>query len=300
MAIWTQALELDSERQIVGGSDAALCDAIRNGADLRVCTAFRHNEHIDTSSDDPELIREAMDFRVTYLVDDRWVAAIENLRVPIGLPSGFGPRISMSYFMYNQNALQALARPHFDGQPASGEIGSSPVQEHPNMPKYEMTDAWDMETNAPSFNFIYDFDSYRFMVNNNWQEVLGHDADGQPLSGSIEALETAVSDGCEVKVGIRGLCDDLAEDSDQALDHTVFVHIGACYNHTVQKRMTGASNPLPRVKPGIPMRYESRGWDFGWLMPRSDGYLARWLCDPYTMKFEESSSRHAMRWFVLG
>jgi hypothetical protein len=64
--------------------------------------------------------------------------------------------------------------------------------------------------------------------------------------------------------------------------------------------MSAASNPLPRVKPGIPMRYESRGWDFGWLMPRSDGYLARWLCDPYTMKFEQSTSRHAMRWFVLG
>lgn len=26
--------------------------------------------------------------------------------------------------------------------------------------------------------------------------------------------------------------------------------------------------------------------------------LARWLCDPYTLKFQLSYARHAIRWFV--
>ena len=75
---WTMALALDSNRVTTSGSSAALADAIRSGADLRVCTAFRHNEHVDPGSDNDELIEEATDFRITYLLDDRWVAGIEN------------------------------------------------------------------------------------------------------------------------------------------------------------------------------------------------------------------------------
>jgi hypothetical protein len=46
--------------------------AIRRGADIRIHTEFRHNEHIEATSTDPELIREVADFCVTYLLDDRW------------------------------------------------------------------------------------------------------------------------------------------------------------------------------------------------------------------------------------
>ena len=45
---WICALELDQDRQIIAGSEKALSDAVRRGADLRVGTTFRHNEHIDT------------------------------------------------------------------------------------------------------------------------------------------------------------------------------------------------------------------------------------------------------------
>ena len=76
MAEWTCVLELDEKRAPASGSRTALCDAIRAGADLRIGTAFRHNEHIDTSSDRDELITEVMDFRVAYLIEDRWVAGI--------------------------------------------------------------------------------------------------------------------------------------------------------------------------------------------------------------------------------
>ncbi len=46
MPKWACVLEQDSQRQRVAGSEAALRDAIRAGADLRVGTGFLHNEHI--------------------------------------------------------------------------------------------------------------------------------------------------------------------------------------------------------------------------------------------------------------
>jgi hypothetical protein len=39
-------------------------------------------------------------------------------------------------------------------------------------------------------------------------------------------------------------------------------------------------------------------WDFGWLMPRTDGVVARLLCDPYTLVFQRGEGRYAIRWFV--
>ena len=53
-----------------------------------------------------------------------------------------------------------------------------------------------------------------------------------------------------------------------------------------------------RVRPAIPLAYGSGGWDFGWLIPRTDGFVARSLVDPYTLKFHKSDGRYAIRWFV--
>ena len=33
-------------------------------------------------------------------------------------------------------------------------------------------------------------------------------------------------------------------------------------------------------------------------MARTDGHVARWLCDPYTLTFQKSAGRYAMRWFA--
>jgi hypothetical protein len=299
MPDWTCALELGPERSIAAGNETALCDAIRRGADLRIYTEFRHNEHIDVTSDNPELIREVADFRVTYLVDDRWTAGIITLRQPISLPDGFGPRPSMSFFMYNQNGQQAIARPYLDGGPISGALGRSPLNDDfIPMPRYHQLDNWDAATNAPSGNFVYDFDVYRFWVYDGWQEMLAHRADGTVLSGSIDALVEAFGHGYEIKVGIFGLCTDLVKDRDSVVAHEVFVHIGSCYYYTQRRLFIAASHPVVRVKPAIPMRYESQGWDFGWLMPRTDGFVAFLLYDPYTLKYRRVGGQHAMRWFV--
>ena len=109
MVPWNCVLELNTERHKVAGSEAALADAIRRGCDLRIYTEFIHNEHIDVTSDSTERIREVAEFGITYLLEDSWTAGIMSLRQPVSLPDGFGPRPSMSFFLYNQNGQQAIA-----------------------------------------------------------------------------------------------------------------------------------------------------------------------------------------------
>ncbi|MBI4531454.1 MAG: hypothetical protein HY709_08005 [Candidatus Latescibacteria bacterium] len=298
MASWICILELDESRSVSAGSEIALCDAVRRGADLRIGTVFRHNEHIDVTSDNPEVIREVADFRVAYLLNDCWTAGIMTLRQPISLPDGFGPRPSMSLFLYNQNGQQAIARPYLDGGPVIGALGPSPLDDHRAMPKYHQLDNWDAGTNAPSSNFIYDFDLFRFFVRDDWQEVLSHTADGRVISGSVGALAEAVTEGCEVKVGIRGLCADLMLGRTTTVDHEVFVQAGSCYYYTQRRLFIAGTHPVVRAQPAIPLCYVSQGWDFGWLMPLTDGLVARLLYDPYTLVFQRSEGRYAIRWFV--
>ena len=83
MTKWHSVLELDSRRNVIGGSADALCRAIHRGADLRIYTEFIHNEHIDPASANDELIREVSEFRATYLMEGRWCAGIMTLRQPV-------------------------------------------------------------------------------------------------------------------------------------------------------------------------------------------------------------------------
>jgi len=289
-------LALNGDRSVRSGSTKALADAIRRGGDLRIRTAFRHNEHIDPSSPNPELVDEVAEFRQTLLLDDHWSAGIMTLRMPVEIPTGFGPRPSMSFFLYNQDGHQAIARPFLDGQPASGTLGPSPLDDHSAMPRYHQFDSWDAGTNGPSSNFIYDFESYTFLVNDRWQEVYAHDNAGCPVSGARSDLIDAFQQGCPIKLAISGLCDDLAPEA--ALAHEVFVHAGSCYYYTEQKLFLTGTHPVVRVRPDRPLRYTSQGWDFGWLVARTDGEVERWLCNPYTLKFERSRTRHAIRWLI--
>jgi len=295
---WRCAVELDSQRNVTAGSNAALADAIRRGADLQVQTEFIHNEHIDTSSDSRELIREAAEFRTAYLLEDRAVAGIMTLRQPISLPDGFGPRPSMSFFMYNQGGQQAVARPFLDGPPAKCTPGPSPLDDHSDMPKYHQQDGFDSDTNAPSSNFIYDFNVFRYLVRDDWKELLSHRADGSVVSGSVDTLADAFTRGCELKVAIRGLCADLSGDAGPPVDHELYVHIGSAYYYSAQKLFIAGTHPTVRVRPAVPLRYVSKGWDFGWLMPRSDGYCAQLLTDPYTLQFRRGNGHYAIRWFA--
>jgi hypothetical protein len=104
-------------------------------------------------------------------------------------------------------------------------------------------------------------------------------------------------EGCEVKVAIQGLFDDLSKEESK-LDHEVFIQIGWGYYYSQQKIMVAATHPLARVSPSIPLVYRSKGWDFGWFIVRSDGCISKRICDPQTLKFKDSKDKKALRWFV--
>ncbi len=298
MKSWKNVLELSSNRNIVSGSEKALCDAIGRGADLRIYTEFRHNEHIDTSSDNNDLISEVSEFHETCLLEKRWAAGFMTLRQPVSLPDRFAPRPSMSFFLYNQNGQQAIARPYLDGVPTYGIPGRSVPESHPRMPKYHEQTAWDSNTNAPSSNFIYDFGKFRYHVCDNWQEVYSHDKAGQPISGSLGALTDAFHEGCEIKAGIAGLFYNLGDQNSQKIEHEVFIQTGWGYYYNEEKVMIAETHPLVKVKPAIPLQYKSGAWNFGWLVLRTDGACVERISNPYTLKFTDTNRRYELRWFV--
>jgi len=295
-AAWKCCLRLDSDRSITAGSTDALCNAIQNGADLRIYTEFRFNEHIDITSDNPEMIQEVSEFPVTYLIDGRWSAGIMTWRQPVNLPIGFGPP-SMSFFLYNQDGRQAIARPFLDRRHLNRPEAAT-EEDFSRVTKYHKLDDWDHDTNAPSHNFVYDFEQFRYCVRDDWREVYAHDADGNKISGSLDALISEFENGCEIKVGISGVCGYLTENPNQNIPHELFVRTGAGYYHTDRKLFVAATYPLVRVAPAVPLRYASKNWDFGWSLVETDGVAVQRICDPFTLQFEDRNQRLALRWFV--
>ena len=296
---WELVLELDENRCVRRGDSEGLAAAIRGGADLRVLTEFLQNEHLDPDSGSEELIREVCDFQITYLLDNRWSAGIMQLRQPISLPQGFGSRPSMSFFLYNQDGEQGIARPFLDGRPSKNELGTGPVPKHEKMTKYHQHDNLDGNTNAPSHNFVYDFEVFRFFVRDDWQQVLRHDAHGVVQSGSVDALNDAFTAGRQVKLAIRDLCSDFVTvEKGEEIEHEVFTRAGSCYYYTEQKLFIAGADPLIRVQPSIPLQYSSGGWDVSWIMARTDGFAVLRCLNPRTLQFEDQEGRYAMRWFV--
>jgi len=303
MDSWKSVLELNNHRKISSGSEKSLCEAIGRGADLRIYTEFRHNEHIDISSDNNERISEVSEFRETCLLEKNWSAGFITLRQPVSLPDGFGPRPSMSFFLYNQDGRQAIARPFLDGLSAAGVPGVSAVEAHEEMPKYHELSSRDRDTNAPSSNFIYDFGKFRFFVSDSWREVFSHDENGQPLQGSLNNLVEAFHDGCEIKAGIGNLFEDLAGKEENpreagSPEHEVFIQTGWGYYYHGGKLFIAETHPLVKVKPAIPLSYESEAWNFGWVVLRTDGSCMERICNPYTLKFTDTERRYGIRWFV--
>lgn len=296
-AAWSCVMTLDEHRRLVAGDPRDLRAAIARGADLRIYSEFRHNEHIDPQSDSAELVQESMDMRCTFLIDERWAAGVLTLRQPVALPDGFGPRPSLSLFLYNENGDQAIARPFLDGPPQLGSRCASPPADHADMPKYHEFDSFDAGTNAPSSNFAYDFELLRYFIRDDWTEVLAHDADGHALRGSIDELMAAFRRGAEFKVGLSGLCDDLGSVT-PSLSHEVFIQCGSVYLYTEQRLFIAATHPLARVAPAIPLRYASGNWDYAWLVVRTDGHAALLRYDPYTLRPKRSERQLTVRWFA--
>jgi hypothetical protein len=288
-----KVLVLDSGRHVVSGSPEALRAAIARGADLRIYTGLHHNEHIEPGSDNPELIDEVSDFRVTWLIDGRWGAGIMNLRMPVTPPVDFGERPSWSFFMYNEDGQQAIARPFLDNGPKVPPTGECPAVDPSDMPKYHTISMFDQNTNAPSQNFVYDFTEFRYYVRDRWQEVYSHDENGNPLVGSLDDLVEAFREGREFKASIRDFDRQPGD-----LSSELFSPMGSGYYNTERRIFSITSQPIVMVKPSIPMRYGSGNWSYGNLLLRNDGQVVFWRCNPYTLEYEKVRRHCAIRYFV--
>jgi hypothetical protein len=299
---WKNALELRPDRTIASGSTAALCDAIRRGADLRVYTEWTYEEHIapDLANPDPRnngLLQEIIDMRETMLVDDRYAAGITTLRQSILPILGFNPSAGprTSYFMYGMDGQQSCAHVMLDDTQPTSQPGDFRVVPKPkSMPKMSEAEENDIGTLAPSRNFIYDFEVYRYFVRDDWTPILTHDENGRITSGSWDAFHRTHLEGREFKAGLTGLCGDLGSD----LRHEVFTLLGSGWIHTAHRRYEVLSHPLVRIAPAAPMKYRSRQWDVAWLVLSTDGKVLVRSLDPYTRKFRDWETRLACRWFV--
>ena len=61
--------------------------------------------------------------------------------------------------------------------------------------------------------------------------------------------------GCEIKVGIRGLCRDLSQVPN--MDHEWFGQAHSNYYYTEQKLPITGTQPLVRLRPAVPPTYTS-------------------------------------------
>ncbi len=301
---WTLALELAPDRSVRAGSKEALAGAIGRGADLRVYTEFLFEEHIAPGGNgDPSLdglIREVIDFRETILVDGHHVGAITTQRQPLEPPFGFnGTEPKMSFFMYTGDGEQALANLVFrgiDGAPAPGTRTVEPPP--PDMPKMSEQEYFDVGTTGPTRNFVYDMETYRFWVRDDWEEVLAHDAEGTSRrarsmpsrrrrspgarSGSASATSRRVS-AAPTSRSCRTRCSPRSDP-------------GSCTRvHGCMPRLT---HPLVRVAAAVPLRYASGNWDVAWVFLRTDGAARVRRLDPYTRTWEDHEARFGCRWFA--
>ncbi len=300
---WQCALELDRSENVVSGSETMLCDATRRGADLRVYTEFYFEEHIAPPLDDADLtehdglIQEVIDFRQTFLVDDRHIAGNTSTRQPLNPILGFnGPQPRMSLFMYNMTGHQSCATLPLDTHELTAkESGVYELVPTPaNMPKMSETHAYDLDSTSPSRNFIYHMEVYRFWVQDTWTEVLAHDENGDVLSGSWKDLADAQHCGREIKVAIKGLCSDLGDGPVAE----VFTPLGSGFTHTTKHLYEAQTHPVVRVAPAVPMSYGSGRWDVSWVIARTDGSASVRSLDPYTRRFRDWTGRFPCRWFV--
>jgi hypothetical protein len=300
---WKTVLELAPDRSVVAGSKAKLADAIRRGADLRIYTEFLYEEHILPGGGDPALdglIREVIDFRETLLIDDGYVAGITTLRQPLEPPHGFnGTDPKMSFFMYSMDGEQALANLVLGDVPGSVTPGERVVVPTPaDMPKMGVQEFFDLGTSGPSRNFVYDMERYRFVVRDEWEEILAHDADGHVTGGSFAALEAAQVAGRELKVGIRDLGADLAATGEAVTSHETFSLLGSGFLHVGSGLYVTLTHPLVRIAASVPIRYRSGNWDVAWVFLRTDGEARVRRIDPYTREWEGRAARFSCRWFV--
>ena len=289
-------MSLDGNRNIISGSTEQLVECINRCSDLKIGTKFRHDEHMDISSPIKDCVHEISEFHQTIIIDNDWCAGFMTLRQPADIPYGFGPRASLSLFMYNQNGMQAVARPFLDGQKPTGFKGLCIPTQYTEHTKMKYFDCFDNGTNAPSMNFVYEFDRFDFLVKDTYQEVLSHDENGCIRSGSFHQLNEAYKTGADLKVGITGICNDLMHTT--YMKNEIFVHLSYCYLYAESGLFLAETQPFVRVSPEKPLVYKTDNWDYCWAIPHTNGKVNLLVMNPYTLEFTKTEHKLPVRWFA--
>jgi len=292
----TCALEMDINRNILSGSTETLNERIAGGADLRISTGFLHNEHIDPSSEDNQLIVEVSTFAETVLIDGKWSAYFMTLRQPVGLRDGFGPSKALSLFLYNQDGRQAVARLILD--PTESIDASADVEDVDKILKKMHTFSInDSGTTGLSKNFIYDFESFRYLTNECYEEVYANDKDGACVGGSEPALAQAYADGRGIKIAVSGISEVLWGDTGHRDE--IFIHCSSSYYYTKDKLMITNSQPFISVPADIPLSYKPQSYRYCWMVVRNDGRVEIRSYSPFTGEWKTQATKLPIRWFAL-
>lgn len=286
-------LKLDSKRRIVNGGTELLNKKIDSGGDLRISTGFLHNEHIDKSSNDNQLIIETSTFAETVMIDTKWSAFFMTLRQPVALRDGFGYPNSLSLFLYNQNGQQALARMVLN-EIVNPAIEKSISECDPK--KNHTINVLDNDTLGASKNFIYDFEFYNFIITDCYVEVYANTQDGTCVFGDIELLKEAYNEGRGIKIAMKGLSNIMWEDTRH--EDEIFIHCGSSYYYTKDKLMISNTLPFVSVPADIPLEYKSRGFRYCWVVARTDGRVEIRTYNPFDDIWETRSAHLSLRWFA--
>lgn len=286
-------LTLDSERRLKSGSTELLNRKIMGGADLRICTGFLHNEHIDISSIDNQLVAETSTFQETVLIDGKWSAYFMTLRQPVALRDGFGYPNSLSLFLYNQNGQQAIARLIMDG---TDDKSMKRDSEESGMKKMHTINTFNENTPGVSRNFIYDFEFYDYIVNDCYREIYGNYKDGTCAAGNMGEIGEAYRYGRGIKLAIKGLSKIMWGDTGH--EDEIFIHCGSSYYYTKDKLMITNTHPFVSVPADIPLTYKADSYRYCWVVARTDGRVEIRSYNPFENIWETKAVNLSLRWFA--
>ena len=286
-------LSLNSRRQVVKGSAKLLNKKLGGGADLRICTGFLHNEHIDIASSDDQLIAETSSFAETVIIDGKWSAYFITTRQPVALRKGFGYPNSLSLFLYNQDGLQCVAKLVMDGTLDKSVRGDS---EHGGVPKVRTFNILDERTPGISKTFVYDFEFYDFIITDCYREIYANAQDGRRTLGSIGAVAKAYCSGRGIKLAVQGLSRVLWGDTGH--EDEIFIHCGSTYYYTSDKLMITNTLPFVSVPADIPLTYKSKSYRYCWLVARSDGRVEVRSYNVFANTWETREAQLKLRWFA--
>ena len=259
----------------VGGSVAAVADAVRRGADLRRFSTY----HLAGTG----LVEETMTLQTTWVFDDRHVGGLQTLRHPVDAALGISMQPSLALWIFGVAAPQRSTFVPLNGTPMHNATGKWVQVDN---------DAY----SAEEAEFVPRL--YQWWARSDWEQICVHDENGNPAQGNWREMRKAVNDGCILKVGIKNLWSYLTPAGEEAPEHEVFVECTTDFSHVDGEFFGVLTQPTFLLQPCVPLVFTAESFAPGWLVVRSDGKIQRQTLNPSNMQWERTWDRCAVRWFA--